>query len=1100
MNNLLRREKPGIRGKYFCLLIGMKLFLLLTFVGVLSASAEIHSQTDRVNLQLEDVSVYEAVNKIALQTGHMFIMKEGQNADEETVTVTLEDATLDEAMRLVLQGRNMEYSIVENYIVLSPVTVTGMNQVPQDTRTIKGRVVMKDDQSPLPGVNVYVKGTTIGVATDADGYFELKIPLDATYLVFSQVGMKTKEVLIGDQVEFNVSLESDQVGLDELVVVGYGTESKKLLSSSISSISTEYLEEVPVQTLDGAMAGKTTGVFVYQNSGTPGGGMSVRIRGSSSITAGNQPLYVIDGVPLTTGNYGQIGFSGQGIDAVADINPGDIASISILKDASATAIYGARATNGVVLITTKKGTAQKTKFNFNSYFGFQQTVKKLELMNARDWKIYRNELKTNEGGLPIFSDENIAKNEIDTDWLNEVFRTSGIASVDLSASGGNEKTSFFLAGTYSYDEGILIGTNYQRLNARVNVDHKMNKWLEIGTNIGISNSINKRVEGDQSLNGPLPNAITLPAIYPVYNPDGSYNEDGPYANPVSIAEQSLNTANAFRNIGNVYANIHFTPKLTFHTKFGLDYLDLREHSYDPATTRQGARYNGLGISAGNRVTNLMTNSWLTYGNVFGDHHNVEVMFGHSFEKFVERSDYIRGTDFPNENFEYLVSAATITDAEARYFEKRTNSLYGRLKYNFRNKYLFAFTARYDGSSKFGPNNKYGFFPAASFAWRISEEDFFDVEAITDFKFRVSYGLTGNDGIPAFSYQSLYTGGSNYNGEPGIRPSQLPNPDLKWETTSQLNFGLDMGFINDRIVVNADVYAKKTKDLLLDRPISGTSGYTFITANIGELQNMGVELGLTTDNLRREKFNWKSMLNFSINRNKVTKLYNGQPILDIGRGNNSLIEGQPISIFYGYVSRGVDPSTGDIVFEDLDGNGEINSSDRTVIGDPNPDFIGGFNNILSYGQFTFTFFLQYSYGNDIFNGSRIYIESLKGEDNQLKEVNDRWQNPGDRTTIPRATLTDPNNNNRESSRFVENGSYLRFKEVTLSYSFSREMLDRLHLSKLKLYITSRNLFTFTQYSGMDPEVNYAGDDILRMGTDFFTYPQARSFVFGINLGI
>jgi TonB-linked SusC/RagA family outer membrane protein len=477
-----------------------------------------------------------------------------------------------------------------------------------------------------------------------------------------------------------------------------------------------------------------------------------------------------------------------------------------------------------------------------------------------------------------------------------------------------------------------------------------------------------------------------------------------------------------------------------------------------------------------------------------------MMIGHSFEKFVERSNYIRGTDFPNENFEYLISAATITDADARYFEKRTNSYFGRLKYNYDNRYLLTFTARYDGSSKFGPNNRYGFFPAVSLGWRISEEAFFDVGAISDFKLRASYGLTGNDGIPAFSYQALYTGGANYNAEPGIRPSQLPNPDLKWETTSQLNFGLDLGFLKDRILFNADVYAKQTTDLLLDRAISGTSGYTFITANIGELRNMGIELGITTENIRSEKFSWQSMLNWSMNKNEITKLYNGQPILDVGRGNNSFIEGEPLSVFYGYESLGVDPSTGDIVFKDLDGNGEITSADRTIIGDPNPDFIGGFNNVLNYGQFTLSFFLQFSYGNDIFNGSRIYIESLKGEDNQLQVVEERWRQPGDRTTIPRATMTDPNNNNRESSRFVEDGSYLRFKEVSLSYTFKKELLDRWGMTNLKLYVTSRNLLTFTGYSGMDPEVNYAGDDILRMGTDFFTYPQARSFIFGISVGI
>jgi TonB-linked SusC/RagA family outer membrane protein len=1082
----------------------MKIFVLLTFIGIVNASASIFSQNGLVTVSLKDVTVFEAVNEIARQTGHLFIMNESELKTDIKISLNLEDATLEQAMNSILANQNLSYSIVENYILLTPqdetIAVQTIKSTPQEKIKIRGRVTYQKDQTPLPGVNVYVKGTTIGVATDAEGFYELEVPEDAKTLVFSLVGMKTVEIPIDNQTEINVEMEDEQIGLEELVVVGYGTESKKLLTGSVSSIQTDNIKEMPIQTIDAAMAGKTTGVYVFQNSGTPGGGISVRIRGNSSITAGNQPLYVIDGVPLVTGDYGQIGFSGQGINAIADLNPNDIESISILKDASATAIYGARATNGVVLITTKKGKSAKTAISFNSYYGFQQPENVLEMMNAREWKIYRNELKTNEGGLPIFSDENIAKNEIDTDWMDQVFRTSSIASVDLSASGGNDRTKFYIAGTYSYDEGILIGTDYQRINGRMNLDHMFNDWLEVGASLGISNSINNRVEGDQSLNGPLPNAITLPAIYPVYNPDGTYNEDGPYANPVSIANQSINQANSFRNVGNVYANIRLVQGLTFKSKLGIDYLDLNEHSYDPITTRQGERYNGIGISAGNRVSNLMTNNLLNYITSINNMHNIDAMIGHSFEKFVERSNYIRGTDFPNENFEYLVSAANITDAENRYFEKRTNSFFGRFKYNYDNRYLFAFTARYDGSSKFGPNNKYGFFPAFSVAWRISEEAFFKVNAISDFKIRASYGLTGNDGIPAFSYLGLYTAGANYNNEPGIRPSQLPNPDLKWESTSQLNFGLDMGFLKDRITFNADVYAKKTTDLLLDRPISATSGYTFITANIGELQNMGIEFGITTENIKKDRFSWRSTLNYSMNKNKVTKLYNGQPLLDIGRGNNSVIEGEPLGVFYGYVSQGVDPSTGDIVFQDIDGDGEITSADRTVIGDPNPDFIGGFNNILNYGQFSLTFFMQFSYGNDIFNGSRIYIESLKGEDNQLKIVEERWKQPGDRTTIPRATITDPNNNNRESSRFVENGSYLRFKEVSLSYNFTKTMTDRLRLQSLKVYVTARNLFTFTNYSGMDPEVNYAGDDILRLGTDFFTYPQARSIIFGISLGI
>jgi len=977
---------------------------------------------------------------------------------------------------------------------------TGISMVFAQEVTVSGTVSSSQDGSTLPGVSVVIKGTQNGTVTDINGKYSLKAEASST-LVFSFIGMETREEAVGGRSTIDILLRPTVQSLEEVVVVGYGTESRKLLTSSISDFKPKDINEIPLENIDAALQGKATGVQVVQNSGTPGGGMTVRIRGNNSINAGNEPLYVIDGIPMLTGNFGQIGFSGQNINAISDLNPNDIESISILKDASATSIYGARASNGVVLITTKRGKVEKTNINFSAYGGFQMAEKKLDMLDASEWMVYRNELKANEGAPPVYSQGEIDNPPVDTDWLDEVFRTAALMNYELSATGGNEKTTFYISGGYSYEDGILIGTDFKRLNGRLNLDHNLTSRLKIGTGIGLSNSWNNRVEGDQSLNGPLPNAISLPPVYPVYNSDGSYNEDGPYANPVAIANEATNLAQNFRTIANIFANYRILEGLNFETKWGIDYLSLNEHSYDPMTTRQGSKYNGLGIEGYTIATNFTTNNFFTYARTFRAIHELEAMAGYSYERYVRKSSYIEATEFPNEYFQYITSAANIRTATASKVEDRTNSFFGRVKYNLKNRYIVTLSGRYDGSSKFGKNNKYGFFPAISAAWRISEEEFFaPVSFVNDLKLRVSYGYTGNDGIPRFSSPALYSGGANYGGYPGTYPVQIPNPDIRWESTAQFDAGFDLEVVNSRIRLVFDYYYAKTTDLLLNRPVSATSGFTGVIDNIGELENKGFEIGLSTDNIKTQDFTWTSVLNFSRNRNKILKLYNGQPIDNIGRGSNYIGEGEPFGIFYGYHSLGVDPSTGDIVFEDVNGDGEITSEDRKKIGDPNPDFYGGFSNVFTYKQLSLNIFLQFSYGNDIYNGTRVYIESLKGDDNQLTTILDRWQQPGDETDIPRATMTDPNNNNRTSSRFIEDGSYLRIKEVVLSYSFSKELTRKLRLSGLKVFATAYNLFTFTNYSGMDPEVNYAGGDNLRLGTDFFTYPQARKFVFGINIGI
>lgn len=945
----------------------------------------------------------------------------------------------------------------------------------------------------LVGVTIQAVGENNGTVTDLDGNYSLNVS-KAVVLEFSYVGYRTQKINIEGRKIIDVILEEDVKTLNEVVVVGYGVEQKKTLTSSVGIVNSDEIKDLPVPTIDGVMQGQATGVQVVQNSGTPGGGMSVRIRGVSSISGSSQPLYVIDGIPVTTGDFAQIGYEGQGVNQLSDLNPGDIESITILKDAAAAAIYGARASNGVVLITTKRGSSKKSAINFTASYGWQQAWKKLDMLNAHDWKIYRNDLF----GTEIFTPEQINDNSIDTKWQDVIFRTAPMSNYELSTTGGDEKTRFYISGSLFNQTGILIGSDYSRMNGRVNLDHKINNSVTIGTSIGLSYAKTDRVEGDQTLHGPLPNGISTPAIFPVYNQDGSYNQDGPYSNPVSIANEATNQNFSYRGLGNVYLDWKIWKGLTFSTKWGIDFMNFREHAFE-FNTVQGKKYNGLGFETYTNIGNLVSNNTLKYGFDIQDH-KFEVLAGYSFERKNIANSFIRAQDYADASLQYINSASTIASASSGTSNEGIRSLFSRINYNLKDKYIVSLTGRLDGSSRFSEKNRNGFFPAVSAAWRLGAEDFFRSNVVSELKIRGSYGLTGNDDIPPFLYAELY-GNTTYGGKPAVYPSNIPNPDLKWESTAQSNVGVDLGLFKDRVYLNIDVYRKLTKDLLLSRPLPLSSGFSTITENIGEVENKGFEIGLNTENLSGRKLEWNTRLNFSLNRNKVVKLYNNQPIDDLGRGSNRIEVGQPIGIFYSYEWLGVDPSTGDVVFADKNYDGQITSDDRTKIGDPHPDFIYAFTNTFKYGRFDLTIFFQGSQGNDIMNGSRLYLESLQGGDNQLADINRRWKKVGDITDIPRAT-NDPvaaASNKRLSSRFLEDGSYLRLKNLTFGYNFNTKNVMRGKISSLRVYFTGQNLLTFTNYKGLDPEVNYVGDDNARLGTDFFTYPQARSFSFGLNAG-
>jgi len=1057
-------------------------------------TAGVFSQEQKISIEARGQSLEKTLKSIEDQIPYTFVYNASLVDVSQPVDLVLENEDLSAGLTRLLTEKKIRYSFKDNHIILNPEEIqeATMQQTPV---TLKGKIIDVNG-NPLIGVNVYIKGTTTGTISSFNGEFSITAEVGQV-LVFSYVGFEDKEVIVQDERALEITMTEETEVLEEVVVIGYGSESRALLSSSVGSVNAEDLVEAPTATVSGALQGRTAGIQVVQNSGTPGAGITVRVRGTSSINAGSEPLYVIDGVPMITRDMSQLSFSGQGVNTISDLNPNDIESISILKDASATAIYGARGSNGVVLITTKKGKLNQNTINFNANYGFQQVVKKVDLLNASEFMEMKNNASINDGGLPIYSQEAIDNPPVDTDWLDEVFRTAPIQNYDLSFSGGNEKTRYYISGSWFDQEGIVLGTDFSKISGRVNLDQKISEKFSITTNLGVTRSVNNRKEGDQSLNGPVPNALSLPAIYPVYNDDDTYSEAGPYANPVSIANEQINEAYSFRTLGNISLNYEFIDGLSLTSRYGYDFVNYREHSYDPATTRQGAKYNGLGLESTSEAIKTLFSNVLKYDFDAGLN-QFSILAGVEFEQEKESLTYMRAQEYTSPVLEYMASAASpIETSNNSYYRYKLNSYISRLRVNRDNKYLLTLSARYDGSSKFGPNNKYGFFPSGDLAWRVSQEDFFPTGPVSDLKLRASYGLTGNDFIPSLLFLDLYSPSAFYRGLPGISISQIPNPNLKWESTAQANLGLDLGFFSNRLTLNLDFYQKLTSDLLLARPIPTSTGFSSITDNIGKLKNEGVEINLTSDNFTGE-FNWTTSMNIAFNKNEVVELYNNQPVDIASRGENRLEVEEPIGIFYGWNSLGVDPSTGNIVFEDVFEDGIIDSRDRTKIGDPNPLFTGGLNNRLAWKGLSLTFFFQFSYGNDIYNGTRVYLESMKGSDNQFATVLDRWTEPGDITDIPRATNSDRNENNRHSSRFVEDGSYLKLKNLRLGYSLPSSITNRLKINRMEVYAVAQNIWVLTNYSGMDPEVNYAGQDVTRLGTDFFTYPQAKSLSFGISM--
>lgn len=1007
------------------------------------------------------------------------------------------------------------------------------------TKDVAGKVTDATDGSGLTGVTVSAKNGKVSTITEGDGTFTIKVPVKTTSLVFSYVGYKSSEVKIsGGLIAISLTPGVDQ--LAEVIVTGYGTKIKKEISGSIARVSGKDIENMPVASVDAALQGKAAGVFVNSQSGKLGQSVTVRIRGNSSISASSQPLYVVDGVPVTTNDQGSYGGD---TNPLSDINPNDIESMDVLKDASAGAIYGSRAANGVVLITTKRGKAGKTKVSVNYQTGTSKETRRVDFLNATQYAelftrattfydTSRGVNPSNPNSETTFAKDWMAYHSFDKwlteptksyDWQDQAFQKGIYHQADIQMNGGNEKTKFFGSLQFLDQSGIIVGNNLDRISGRINVDHTANDWLKVGFSMSLARTLNRRLPDDNAFSNPLQAVAFMPVTpftdpntgLPTGTPPGDVNV-GLYYNPRLTVDYGKYTQEVFRNLSNVYGTAKILPGLIFQTEFGVDILSQNEESFFQSQTARNQtraiRPGGVGVGSnrGAFVVNYNTNNYFNYTKSFGNH-SIDATAGMQYQQSSARYNFIEGLDFPSDSYKKIASAATKSDGSSSQSNYSFVSTFFRANYKFNDKYLATVSVRRDGSSRFGANERYGIFPAASVGWVISEENFLQsVRAISFLKLRASYGQVGNAEIGNFPQLGLFTGDAGYVGNAGQRPSQIGNPNLKWETTTQLDFGVDFGIFNNRISGELDYYEKKTSGLLLNVNIPGTSGFTTQTKNVGKLENKGVELVLNTQNLVG-KFKWNTSFNIANNKGKVVDIQ-GQIIEGGVSSMNRVAEGQPIGVFYAVEYAGVNPANGDALFyKNTTVNGQLDKTtvnaagfsqaQRTIVGDPNPDYIFGVTNNFSFKGIDMSVFINGVWGNqiNIYGMGRYSSANFRFEDNQTADQVNAWTKPGQITNIPQARWLS-NNGAQVSSRYIVDGAFARVRTVTLGYTVPAKLLSRLKLDKIRVYASALNLFTFTDYPYWDPEVNADSfDSNIAKGNDFYTPPQPKTILFGINIG-
>ncbi|MFT4681078.1 MAG: TonB-linked SusC/RagA family outer membrane protein [Flavobacteriales bacterium] len=1033
--------------------------------------------------------------------------------------------------------------------ILVIIAIFTASLVSAQTAVLSGTVTDKDDL-PIIGATVIVDGAAIGAATDLEGKYRVDgIPVGDVKVKFSFIGLKPQfhpfTFKEGGVLTFDVQLLEDRLLLDQVVVVGYGTTQKRDVAGSISSISVKEIEKSPQTSIDQTLQGQAAGVSVTSQNGIAGSAVKINIRGTNSIAAGSQPLVVVDGIPITTGSFDP-GNLGSGSNALSDINPNDIESIDILKDAAATAIYGSRGANGVVLITTKKGKDGKASINVGYKYGIVNETNRMDFLSAQEHLALRDQARTDAGqdpedqsagvggGLNRAEADSIAANG-GTDWVDRVLRTGEVHEVTLSIAGGSEKTKYYIGGTYYHQDGFLAGNTFDRLSARVNLDNKVGKILRIGSNIGLTYTKNDRVRTGEA--GGLGAAQLLLPYIPVEDEQGEFYQE--VFNPVWALDNQSFVANNIRTIGSVYGDLNLHKNLVFHTDIGVDFLNIQEDEFnyrnvnDPASTSSA-------WDRTTRVVNWTNSNYLTYDNTWKENHYFKGMVGQSAQRMTTSGFGLFGYDFPNDHLTGPADAPQENQSGYSYEQEQSLlSYFARFNYKLNQKYLFNVSLRGDGSSKFGPDNKWGFFPAGSVGWVISDENFMKgSKAVPYLKLSTSYGFSGNDQIPNYAFQSLYSTGFDYADTSGIQPTQLANPQLRWEKSEQLDVNLDYAFANSRIFGSITYYQKQSSDLLLFLSLPTSSGYSGVWQNVGVVKNWGIEFSLTTKNINK-KFKWQTSLNVAMNRNTVLDAASLPPdAFESGQpGEGRVIEGHPVGQSFLVEFAGVQAQDGQIGKFDIDGNAvvdgsgnlqmidvaggtelfyDINGNEMTFedptggdfyglhrkpMGSPLPDFYGGITNTLSFAGVELSFLISGAYGNTIYDdAAKTQIGSWQNNA-QRREILDAWSLDNPDTDVPGLN----NYTAVNSSRFLYDASYIRLRSITLGYDLPAKVLAKMKLSKMRIYVQGGNLWTFSAFPGWDPEVLRNVDPNSQAGNVSFAgpylgTPQARTINIGFQIGI
>ena len=1092
----------------------MKLTAFLILLFVVDASASF-SQSTKISVKIENGTLSEIFSKIETQSEYRFFYQNEQIRDLGKKTVDVTNKNILDVVNELLKETELSCKLVDRNIIIFPKSENPMGNVIQQSHSVSGKVTDSTGGS-LPGVSVVVKETTTGTISDANGNYSLgNLPANAT-LQFSFVGMKTQEIVVGNKTTINVSLADETVGLEEVVAVGYGTIKKRDLTGSISQVGKENIINKPNANPAALLAGHTSGVQILSNTGTPGGAVTVRIRGNTSLNAGNDPLYIVDGVP-----------SGD----ITTINPNDIESIEVLKDASASAIYGARASNGVVIITTKRGKSGTPVYEFNTYYGLQKVTKTIPYLDGEEQ--YQMTLKAIENYNRNNSIPNIIRPQTvldhaagyNTNWQDEIFRTAPIKNYDLNILKGNEDFKMAFGLNYFDQDGIIISTEYKRFSTRFNFDLKASEKVRIGATINFAKETRDKVpDGIQDATSVMGNVMRKLAYEPVYNPDGSYALRE-RANPVAQALESHLFDYFTKGLGNAYLEYDIVNHLTFRTMEAIDYRDIKSESFKPSYI-DGGTSRPASFSGGEYITWLTENT-LTYSNLFRKVHRITALLGYSAQKSKDYTYGGAGSQGSSDIIYTLNASALKTNATSYKTAWGMSSVFGRINYSLKDKYLLTLNLRQDGSSRFGESKQFAIFPALSGGWRISEEPFFKmIPYVNDLKLRGSIGRTGNQNISNYGALGLYGVGANYAGNPGIYSQNLPNTELTWETTDQYDLGMDFSIFKSRLSIGLDTYMKNTTGLLFNVPVPSTTGYSNSLQNLGKIQNKGLEISINADIIKGKYFSWSSDFNISFNRNKVLELPNHSRIItsysqaSFTDASYFLTEeGKAIGLFYGLKWTGkVYPTNeeakaditdvngrgnwgGNYQYEDISGpDGKPDKKisylyDRQVIGDPNPDFVGGWNNTFRYKGFDLSCSMQFVYGNSIYNENK-RMSGRFAYNAYTKDFLDAWTTPGQITTVHKVyPATDDEN---FGSMFIEDGSYLKVKDLTLGYNLPANISSKIKLSSFRVYISAYNLYTLTHYSGFDPDVNAQAGNVMTTGCDSGVFPQMKSLLIGINL--